>query len=378
MRRKSIIIILCIVVFLVALRIALPHILLKYVNKKLANLDKYYGHVEDIDLALIRGAYAINNIKIMKIADDEKKDTVPFFSSSAIDMSVEWRAIFKGKVVAEIYVQDPVLTFVKEKVKKEIKDTTDFRRVIKDLMPLKINYFEITNGRIHYIDPSSNPKVDVSIKDLHVIVTDLSNKPEGDKLLPSHLDATGKAYGGEFSMRLNFDALNKTPTFDLNTEIKNLNLALLTDFSKAYGNFDIKKGHLGLFIEFAAKEGAFGGYVKPLLKDVEVVKGEGDLKEQIWEEIVSGAVEILENNQKDEVVGTKVEINGRFDQPDINLWKAVSYLLRNAFVRSLKPAIDQTINIGQLEEDDKKTLLEKVFGNKKKDKDNNNKRSDSK
>jgi len=267
--------------------------------------------------------------------------------------------------VVGINVQVPEWNFVKGTHKCEnVKAyTADFRRLIKDLMPLTINHFEIYNGQIHYIDVTSSPPLNISMEKVQIVATNLSNVNDSAKLLPAHLDASGHAYEGDFTLKMDFDALKIVPTFDMTAEIKNLNLALLTDFFKAYGNFNVKKGRFRLYTEFAAKEGAFGGYVKPLLKDMEVVKGEGDFKEQIWESIVAGVAKLLENKQTDQVA-TKLQINGRFDEPNMNLWRAISYLLRNAFVQSLKPSVDNTINIKQLEEDGKKTLLEKVFGNK--------------
>lgn len=376
MKKKAKIIILSIVVFLIAFRLLLPYIVLKYVNNKLANLTEYYGHVEDIDIALIRGAYVINDIRIVKTDEKKKNDTIPFFTSPEIELSVEWSTILKGKIVGEIYIQDPVLNFVKGAHEDEdVKaDTADFRQLIKDLMPLTVNRFEISNGQIHYIDVNSSPKLDIAMQDVQVLATNLTNANDSTKLLPAHMDASGHAYEGGFVMKMDFDALNKQPTFDMNAELKNLNLAQLTDFFKAYGNFNVKNGRLGLYTEFAAKEGAFGGYVKPLLKDMEVVRWEGDFKEQVWELIVSGAEKLLENNKTDQVA-TKLQINGRFDNPDTNLWKAVGYLLRNAFVHSIQPTVDNTINIKQLEEEGDKIFLEKVFGNKKekKKKDNGDK-----
>jgi hypothetical protein len=372
MKKKTRIIILLIVILLIAFRILLPYIVLSYVNKKLANLSEYYGHVDDIDIALFRGAVVIKDINIVKVNKQRKKSAIPFFTCPVIDSSVEWGALFKGRIVGEIYVENPVLNFVKGTHKGEdVKaDTSDFNRVIKDMMPLTINHFEISNGQIHYIDKTSKPPLDISINDLKVIATNLSNVNDSAKLLPAHVDVSGHAYEGDFSVKVNLDALNKVPTFDMNAELKNLNLTLLTDFFKAYGNFDIKKGQMGLYMEFAAKQGGFGGYAKPLIKNMEVVKGEGDLKEQVWEVIVAGAAKILENKKTDDVA-TKISINGKFDQPDMNIWKAISYLLRNAFVYALKPSIDNTINIQKMKENDKKTLLEKIFGNKKKDKDHN-------
>ncbi len=369
-KKRLRIIITSIIIALIAFRLLLPYIVLKYVNKKLGELKEYYGHVEDIDIALLRGAYVINDIKLVKIGNDQgKNDTIPFFRSREIDLSVQWKAIFKGSVVGEIYVEDPVLNFVKGKHKNEDAkaDTADFRQLIKDLMPLTVNHFEITNGQIHYIDPFSKPRLDVALKELKVVAENLSNANDSTKKLPAHAEATGKAYEGDFKLKVDFDALQKTPTFDMSAEITHVNLVLLNDFLKAYGNFDVKKGDFGIYTEFAGKDGGFGGYVKPILKDLDIVqwnKEEGDFKQILWETLIGSAAALLENKNKDQLA-TKVEIQGKFENPDINLWRAISYVLRNAFVHAIKPSIDNTININKLDDSKDKTFLEKIFGGKK-------------
>ena len=366
-RKKTKIILASILVLLIAFRLLLPFIVLKYVNKKLGSLKEYYGHVEDIDIALLRGAYVIKDIQLVKIVKDQgEKDALPFFRSTAIDLSVQWKAIFKGSVVGEIYVEEPVVNFVKGKHRNEDTkaDTADFKQLIKDLMPLTVNYFEIQNGQIHYIDPFSSPKIDIAMRELYIGASNLSNVNDSNKILPAHAHATGSAYDGNFRLDLDFDALQKKPTFDMNAEIKNVNLVLLNDFLKAYGNFDVKKGSFGLYTEFAGKDGDFGGYVKPIIKDLDVVqwnKEEGDLKQILWETIIGSSAEVLQNQGKEQVA-TKLEIKGKFEDPAINLWRAISFVLRNAFVRALRPSIDNSINITRLEDSKDKTFLEKVFG----------------
>jgi hypothetical protein len=369
-------ILLCIVAVLVILRLILPFIVLKYVNNKLATLQEYHGHVQDINIALIRGAYVIKDIDLVKKNNDQGlKDTIPFFRAPVIDLSIEWSSLFKGSFVGEIYLETPVVSFVKGKHKHENAkaDTADFNRVISDLMPLTVNHFEIHNGQIHYIDQTRTPRLDIAMKEVHVVGTNLSNVNKEKKRLPAHADASGTAYEGAFNLNVDFDAMQPQPTFDMNTEFKNVNLVKLNDFLRAYGNFDVKKGNFGLYAEFAGKNGEFGGYVKPLIKDMKVVqfnKEEGNVGHILWESLIGVAAKVLENRNTKEVA-TKVPIKGKFDDPSINLWHAISFIIRNAFVHALKPEIDNTININNLEDDKDKTLLERVFGSgKKKHKEN--------
>lgn len=369
-KKKIRTILISVIVLLLIFRAVLPYIVLNYVNKKLSTIKEYYGHVEDIDIALIRGAYVINDIKLVKIGNDQgKTDSIPFFNAATIDLSVQWKAIFKGRIVGEIYVDDPTVNFVKGKHKEEDAkaDTADFRRIIKDLMPLTINHFEITNGEIHYVDPFSTPKLNIALKDLKIVASNLSNVNDSNKVLPAHAVANGEAYNGTFNLNVDFDALQKTPTFDMNAEIKHVNLVQLNDFLQAYANFEVEKGDFGLYTEFAGKDGGFGGYVKPLIKEFKVKK-EGSFNEKFYETIIGASAALLKNRHTKEIA-TKVNIKGRFDDPTINLWRAISFVLRNAFVQALKPTIDNTININKLDDENNKTFLEKIFGSGKHTKD---------
>lgn len=354
---------------LLIFRLALPYFVLKYVNKTLANIKEYYGHVEDIDIALIRGAYVIKDLKIVKIENNSKQDSIPFCTSPEIDLSVEWKSLFKGVIVGEIYAENAVLNFVKGKHKGEdIKaDTTDFNEVIRKLMPLKVNHFEISHGQIHYIDKNITPILDISMKDIEIVATNLSNVNDSTKLLPAKLQATGHAYEGTFELNVNLNPLERKPTFDMNARLTNVDLVEMNSFFKAYGNFDVSKGNLGLYAEFAAKDGRFKGYVKPLIKDLQVLdldKEEGNIGHVLWETLIGTVAQIFKNQPKDQLA-TKIPIEGKFDNPESSLWTAIVYVLKNAFVSALKPSIDNTINIGNVgEKEDKKNFLQNIFGKK--------------
>jgi hypothetical protein len=375
------VIVAAIILFLVMLRLILPFVVLKYVNRTLQESKTYPGHVEDIDLALIRGAYKIKDVRIEKRDTiTGKTDSLPFFSAREVDLSVEWKALLKGKVVGEISVYEPRVNFVKGRHKGEDteQDTADFREVIRDLMPLTINRFEIANGRIHYIDPYNKPPIDISLKNIQVVATNLSNVNDSNTVLPASLRASAEAYGGTTELNLRFDALQKQPTFDLNARVTGVEMVKLNDFFRAYGNFDVNKGQFGLFAEFAAKEGKFNGYVKPLIKELDVVKWreeEGSFGEILWESVVGTVGEVFENQPREQLA-TKVPIQGSFDRPDISIWNAISFVLRNAFVNALQPSIDHTITLGDVEAvETEKTFLQKIFG-KNDDKGNKDKRAE--
>ncbi len=368
MSKKTWIIIGVVVAALVVLRLFLPQIVLKVVNKQLSQMEEYTGSVEDIDIALIRGAYVIDGIEIVKCETEERdvSDSIPFFSCPKVDISVEWQALFEGKIVGEIEADRPRLNFVNQPKKDTDakQDTADFRELIRDLVPLSINRFQINDAEVHYIDNLSEPRVDVFAQKLNVLATGLTNEPDGNDTLPSSITASANVYGGEFDLKVQLNALADDPTFDMEAEMKQLDLTALNDFMRAYGKFDVEEGEFNVYSEFAARDGRFGGYVKPLIKNLNVVewkKEEGTTLQKFWETIVEGAAEIFENQKRDQVA-TRINIENTFENPKVRVFPAIGLILRNAFIQALRPSLEQTIDISDLEPKDKgflKQLFEK-------------------
>ena len=377
--RKKKLTIICgsILILLIIIRLILPYVVLKLVNDRLTKIKGYYGHVADIDIALIRGAYQLDSIYLNKVDTITNKQTA-FFSASLVDLSVEWKALFKGSIVGEVIMEMPMITFTKDKVEpKSIRnDSSSLKDLKDDLMPLQINRVEINNGIIKYRDELSNPKVDIALTNAYALALNLRNSYDSSSLLPASLNATADVYEGKLSLIIKLNPLADDPTFDLNAEIKDTNLVKLNEFFQAYAKVDVNKGTFGLYTEVAAKDGKFKGYVKPLIQDLDILGKEDrndNIFRKIWEGLAGGIGEIFQNQSKDQVA-TKIPFEGLLKNPDTDTWEAIAQILQNAFIRAIQPSIDQEINIQTVDQAKakKKTFLQKVFG--KKDKDNKEKK----
>ena len=381
--RRTFKIILIVLAVLVVIRLILPYVVLHYANKTLASMSGYYGHIEDIDLALIRGAYEIDSIYINQKDSVTLKQT-PFFSASLIDLSVEWKALFHGSIVGELVFERPMIKFTKEKVEpKDVRnDSTDFRKLLDDFMPLEVNRFEINEGRIQYVDPTSKPKVDISMTKIYLTALNLRNSYDSSVLLPAKVTARANVYEGDFAFNMKINPLADKPTFDMNADVKNTNLVLLNDFFQAYAKIDVNKGRFGMYTEVASKKGRFTGYVKPIIKDLDVL-GKEDRKDNIfqklWEALAGGVGQIFKNQPNDQVA-TKIPFEGDLNNPDANIWITIMNVLQNAFIQAIQPSIDHEINIASVDakKEEKKTFLEKVFGGGSKEEDNKDTKDDKK
>lgn len=368
--RKRWRIILIVAGVLIAVRIALPYVLLHVANDRLKTTDGYYGHLEDLDLALIRGAYNLEGFYLDK-QDSVTLKRTPFLSAAVIDLSVEWRALFHGRIVGELVVDSAEVRFTKEAAEPAQleKDTASFADLLHDFMPLKINRLEFHNSAIRYIDPTSEPKVDVQLSRVEVLATNLSNAVKNEEVLPSEVKASAGLYGGELTFHMGIDPLAEQPTFDMDLKLTETDLVELNPMLQAYANVDVNRGTMGLYAEMATSEGAFTGYVKPIINDLDVL-GPEDRNEsffhKLYEGVVGTAGAIL-TNPREEQVATKVELKGELKDVRTSTLYALVQLIRNAFIQALVPALDQEISInslGEVQEKDERGFFQQLFDKK--------------
>lgn len=367
-----------VIVVLVAVRIALTPMLLRFVNQKLDEIPEYRGHIEDVDLHLLRGAYRIEGITLEKLSG---KVPVPFFKARSVDLSVAWKALLKGALVSEIEVLGPEVNFVAAppkagaETKREQGQTSidgSWVDKVEDLFPFEISRFRIREGQIHYRDVHRKPKVDIHLDHLEAEATGLTNARQSGKDLPAEFHATGRAMGhARLQVDMKLAPLADDPTFDLNAELKGLRLPELNDFFRAYAKVDVEGGTFNLYTEAAAADGKFKGYLKPLLKDLQVLDLEDEeegLLKLMWEAVVAGVSEVLENQPRDQTA-TQIPLAGSFENPDAGIWPTVGYLLRNAFLEALRPSLTHSIAIGDVKGRQTKQDSAEIAKEKKKEAD---------
>lgn len=342
---------------LLAARAALPYAVLRYVNRTLDSLPGYRGSVEDVDIKLWRGAYQIKEAKLEK-ADGESY--APFFYARNIDVSVEWPALLRGSIVGEVVLEQPALNFIQGPTEETSQTEVDRRWQdrVDELVPLRVNRFEIIDGAVTYRNHEKKPPVDVALRQVNVVATNLTNAHRRGDELPAAVQASAAALSSaRLMLRMRAAPLADTPTFDLDASLRGVKLAELNDFLRAFTGFDAEAGTLDLFLEAAAADGAIKGYVKPMFEDLKLVawndKKKGPLK--LFKEAVAAALgELLENQPKDRVAA-RIPVGGPIKDPKAGLWPAVASLLRNAFVTALRPGLERSVGPGDVQKKEKKS-----------------------
>lgn len=335
---------------LIAVNFALEPIAKYYVNKTLSEIDGYSGSIHDIDIALWRGAYRIDSLKIDKLEGSYRE---PFVSIPGVDISIEWQALFHGSIKGEIVLEQPNLNFTtSESGEVQTGSDQDWLSTIENLVPIQINRFEIQEGTVNYKDYVSSPEVSVTAQKINAIATNLSTIQNKDSELPSHIELTSTTSGnGELAINLDMNLLQPLPDFDLSFELQQMDLTYLTDFTKAYGGFTFKKGSMNVFSEVSMKDSAYVGYVKPLMKNISIIGKNQNASwvNKTWEAIVGTVFEVFENQPQDQFA-TKIPFEGDVKNTDVAIFKTATNVLRNAFVKAYDNQIDQTITVNSVKD----------------------------
>jgi len=231
-----------------------------------------------------------------------------------------------------------------EKVQESKEKIARWQDALRKAFPVEVTRFELKDSHVRFIDRTHEPQVDVGIEHLHIVATDLQNRPKanGDPL-PAKVDVTGVTTGsGKLHATLKIDPLAKQPYFATTFELKAMQLPAFNSFMLAYADADVSRGTFEVYMEINAKDGGYNGYVKPLFSDLDFTNPSDKDKsvgERIKEKAVSAVATLLKSDE-DQKVATKAPISGNFNQNDVDIWTTVVNLLRNAFVQAIRGGLE--------------------------------------
>ncbi len=355
-RKKRYWVPIAIIGILVLFRILLPYVIRNYVNNVLADIPGYYGEVNDIDLELIRGAYVIDGLYLNKKNADSQ---VPFLDFKKTDISIEWNALLKGKVVSEIVLSQPTLIYVFEDQRPEATDPAleDWTKALTDLVPIDINHLEVIDGKAAFVELSADPHIDLSMFSIHLSATNLQNVVQKERTLPSSIHATAISIGnGKVTLDGKLNLVKKIPDMDMSFALENAAATALNDVTNHYAGIDFEDGSFNLYSEVAIADGYLKGYIKPILKDTKFIGKSDDFLETLWEGF-AGFFKFILKNHKNNTLATRIPLEGDLSKVSSKVWPTIFNIFKNAWINGFQNILDGDIDFQDAEEgaDKKKT-----------------------
>lgn len=336
-----------IIILLLILHLSLAHLVRYLLNDNMAQMGDYTGSVEKVELFWWRGAYELHNLRIEKI---EGNVQAPLLQAPLIDIAISWKTLWEQRaLVAVVRFTEPELTFVdaQNEQDKQAGEGVDWRETLQDQLPITMNELQIVDGVLAFRNFSTEPQVNLYANNVDLTIYNLSTAEDLEGTRDASMEGTATFLGhAPMEAEAAFDPLVRMEDFAFRLRLTEVELPRLNDFASAYGNFDFQAGSGELVIEASVEGGELEGYVKPLMRDVEIFDFEQDIQNQdkgilrgIWEALVGGGESILKNQRKDQLA-TRVTLGGTLNDTEVSPLQAFLGILRNGFIEAFSSGFD--------------------------------------
>jgi hypothetical protein len=209
---------------------------------------------------------------------------------------------------------------------------------------LRVDQLHLVRGILGFVNRSTRPEYRLFLDNAEVHLQNFSNQlSEGVAVAK----VTGRFMGsGRTVVGANFRPETKGPDFALAASIENTDMRALNPLLRAYGKFDVVQGFFSVYTEMRVRNRAVQGYVKPLLRELDVYDSKQDREknvfQKLYEAVVGGVSDLLENAPREEVA-TKAEMAGPLEDPQANTWQVLVNLIQNAFFRAILPGFEREL-----------------------------------
>ena len=152
---------------------------------------------------------------------------------------------------------------------------------------LKIEQLDVTRSTFAFANAAADPPYRLFVNDLALHVRNITN--QSDEGL-GNIEITGKFMGtGPTMVKANYRPAQPTPNLDVQVRITDADMKRMNDFWKAHAEASTwSRGEFSFYSELSVRDGMLTGYVKPLLKDVDVYDPAQDRKKNVVRQRLRG------------------------------------------------------------------------------------------
>jgi hypothetical protein len=313
-----------------------PLIRKKIVQKVTENYPGSSAAVEAVRIGFFRPIVTVSQLRLenLLVSPGQRLD----LAADSISISFRRKHLRQGLVVCRLEAADVFSGFRMEKTADDGTGNDDNRAIQAAMIPVILDRLTIARASFRFSEMSKSQPVQVQAEGISIHAERLSALPSMENL-PASAALKAKLYGGELS--LDGKANMADCAFELQAKLDGIDITQLNDILEAYAKFDVHSGELSLYAEAKGKDGHYSGYVKPVIRQLDVVGPEdkGDsLLRRIWERMIGAAAYLLKNRKHDQLA-TRIAFQGSYDVR-INILQAIAGALGNAFIRALKPGLD--------------------------------------
>ena len=319
---------------MIIIRIVLDPIAAHFTRKQLNESAEVSGDFESVHVTLLPPGYGIRRIKIIEAQGGDWRH--PLFYAEHARVTLDWRRLLHAELAVRLRLDGPkmVMTATGGKGGKKIPD---IGAALEKVAPARVDRVEVREGEFLYRDVTAPRHPEFWLHDIELAAENLTTRKRLAGGRPATVSARatlGKS--GTVTFFASADLFAAKPEFAGQLALRGWRVAELYDLEEPATKLQTPKGTLDLFAEFKARDGAISGGVKPVLRNVEVRPTEDGFGNKLKAWIADKGLRLFSDRVPGRnAAATVIPIQGRLDQPDVQIWPTILGVLRNAFVEGI-------------------------------------------
>lgn len=340
---------------LVAVRAALPQFLLGQLNEKLAKLEgPFCAHMNDFDLALLRGRYFIQELSVSRWKPDRSACEGEVLRVESLDVGLSWGQLLKGRARLNVEARAPEVAYdemqAAVKAHKKGDSQRDAAKQAKDaadvLIPWRIDSLALSGGRIKLRLLGSGQEA-VTLDHAEGMISGIENSrrtstPTLFRLKANIMQSARLLVTGAVNMG------GDKPSWDVDYGVERVALTQANPLLLERAPITFNHGLMDVFGEAAGLGTRMQGYAKLVFREVDVVGGG-----ETWKSFKHGLVEILGSlffivakNPKRQTAGTIINFGTEEGEFKVDIAGTIrSALAHRSGERLVRPGIENRLSL---------------------------------
>jgi hypothetical protein len=338
-RRRLGIGVLALLALAVALRLTAPLLVAALVPRLAARIPGLHAEVDSVQLSLLAGGCRLRDLSFTRIDPDGFQRVRG--DLRRVDISWSWRELLSRRIHGDIRIDGARMTILPSP--KEAAPIAEMQEqahaVVGELRGALCRGltlpFATTIGRLEIQDAvvdwrRQGGRNEIILSDIAFVAEGLSNE-QAHAPAPFTCELRLDS-GGRLTAKGAVDIFAPEASLDADAELRHIPIEPIKDVVTSIVGIDIATGRLDVTATVSVRDGAFTGRVTPLVHDLHVGEtGKGLLRGTLRSAAAQTAVTGLERSQLH--VGAEVPVQGRLDDPNLDLERAARQALKDSFLR---------------------------------------------
>ncbi len=326
----------------VVIRLIVDPIATHYTRKGLNDAEGISGDFLRVHVTLLPPGYEIRKLKIREAPGGHVAEGEPLFYVTAARVSLDWRALLHARLGASVTLDQPKVTVLhrpakRKKEEKEPAAVPDMRPALRKMFPARVNRIDVVDGEVLLRDLTVEGHPELWLHRIDATVKNLATRrelTEGRQVTLAMQGRLGKS--GAVALEASADPFAPPLAFDGEFTLRDWQLAELFDFETAAADVHTPAGTIDISAKFKGRKGAISGGVKPILKNVKVRPADGDFGTKLKAWLADAGLRLFSHQGSEgREAGTVIPIQGRLDDPEVQIWPTILGVVRNAFVEGI-------------------------------------------